>query len=469
MSGAGAAAAERSEETSSTEAWRARPGFLVPGHEGSQLTQILLGRFLADRVSESPLPERSLFAGDGSFRWGGAPPLEKVIGSREDLAFLALRPPLLRSSALIVEPWDHVGRNPAGETLRASKNVAYLLQRLADCDSVLLPVWRTGVLDLDAVVALATGSLAVVFEGGAPSVHEEGSFSYPACPRADLFALVEALLLARGPRSAPALFICLGHQLAAQALVRLVRRAVDESLAATALPRDRRGEALAWLQAAAARIRALGEGLAVRKADGRGVAGFHDEEFAVTRNEEGELGTRVLRPYRPPPARGPALPQELIVRHQRVADSHHGVIDALLRSDDELVVEMFHGDEVNEEAVLFANWALGELHEAVLPYRAAVATSPLAWLLRLPSAVEILASTSTERGMLTECAATCLYYRDAETHALRRSFTCQFHPELMPGQLEIGRGAAPPPSYAALKRDDGVRLFAHLLYEGLQE
>jgi hypothetical protein len=453
-------------EASATR-WRERPGFLVPGHGGAPVSQVLLGRFLADRVGESPLPEKSLFTDDASFRWGGAAPLEKVVASRADLDFLALRPHLLRATALIVEPWDHVGHNPAGEPLRASKNVAYLLQRIADCDSVLVPVWQTGVFEPEALAALAAASLAVVFEGGAPSVHEEASFGSPACPRADLFALVESLLLARGPRSAPALFICLGHQLAAQALVRLVRRAVDAILATDAIGRDRRGDALAWLKDAAERIRALGEGLAARKADGRRALGWADEEFAVTRNEERELGTRVLRPYRPPHARGAELPKELIVTHQRVADAHQGVIDTLLRSDKEIAVEMFHGDEVNEEGVLFANWALDLLHDAVVAYRPAVATSPLAWLLRLPSAVEILASTSTERGMLTECAATCLYYRDPETHAVRRSFSCQFHPELLPGQLEIGRAGVRPPSYAELKRNDGVRLFAQMLYEGL--
>jgi len=29
-------------------------------------------------------------------------------------------------------------------------------------------------------------------------------------------------------------------------------------------------------------------------------------------------------------------------------------------------VEMFHGDEVNEEAVLFANWAYKSLHDAII-------------------------------------------------------------------------------------------------------
>ena len=75
--------------------------------------------------------------------------------------------------------------------------------------------------------------------------------------------------------------------------------------------------------------------------------------------------------------------------------------------------------------------------------------------------------TNVIRGRYEPRAALCLYYRDPEAHAMRRSFTCQFHSELLPGQLEIGRTVARPPSYAELER--GVRLFAQMLYEGLQE
>ena len=51
---------------------------------------------------------------------------------------------------------------------------------------------------------------------------------------------------------------------------------------------------------------------------------------------------------------------------------------------------MFHSDEVNEEAILFANWAYRLLHDAIIPYRSILAGSRLAWLLKLPDAIEIL-------------------------------------------------------------------------------
>jgi hypothetical protein len=98
-----------------------------------------------------------------------------------------------------------------------------------------------------------------------------------------------------------------------------------------------------------------------------------------------------------------------------------------------------------------------------------LAGSELGWMLDLPAAIEILCSTTTETGLLTECAALGIYYRDLETKRTRRSFTCQFHPELLAGPIEVGRAAGAPPSYSELKRDDGARIFARMLYEGALE
>jgi heterodisulfide reductase subunit A-like polyferredoxin len=81
--------------------------------------------------------------------------------------------------------------------------------------------------------------------------------------------------------------------------------------------------------------------------------------------------------------------------------------------------------------------------------------------------VEILCSTAVDGEVVTECSATCINYKDFETKKIRRSFTCQFHPELLSDLRAIGSGEAP--SYAKLKNDDGVRLLVRLLYTGMQE
>ena len=449
--------------------WRLKPGYLSEGGSDFESVHILLGRFLADRTSENPLAEKELFAPDGIFEWKHASPLEKVINSQEDLEFLLKHPNLYRKAITIIEPWEHVGVNAIGEDVRASKNVAYIAQKVADMDSILLPVWSSGILDPELVVPAITSGYAVVVEGGDPSTYDASTWTSPVCPREDMFNLVEKLLISRSPTSAPAIFICVGHQLAAECHIRLIRRAVTEVLALTSLERDRSGMALNSLQEVCQRIEVMGKTLQVKKRDGRVVAtGWNDEHFAVTRNESKEIGDRVLLPYQSADGNALGIPWEIIHAHDVTADAHEGVIDTTIQYEHEVSISMFHSDEVNEEAILLANWAYRSIHDAIVPYRHIIAGSSLSWLIQLPDAIEILCSTAEEDGeIVTECSATCINYKDFETKKIRRSFTCQFHPELLSDLRAIGNNEAP--SYSTLKNDDGVRLFVRLLYAGMQE
>ncbi|QSJ18073.1 hypothetical protein JYQ62_04315 [Nostoc sp. UHCC 0702] len=453
----------------STADWRLIPGYLHQGYTDFETVHILLGRFLADRTSEYPLVEKELFAGDGIFEWGNAVPLEKVIRSREDLEFLLKHPSLLRKSITIIEPWEYVGVNAFGENVRASKNVAYIAQKVADMDSVLLPVWACGIIDPEIVVPAITSGYAVVVEGGDPSVYDPSTWTSPACPREDMFALVEKLLISRSPASAPVIFICVGHQLASECHIRLIRKAVKQVLNTASLERDKNGRALKSLQEVAERIEAMGKTLIIKKRDGRYIcSGWDDAHFAVTRNESKEVGTRVLLPYQSPDNEILNIPWEIIHAHDVTSDTHEGVIDTTIQYEREVSISMFHSDEVNEEAILFANWAYRSIHDAIVPYRHVIAGSALSWLIQLPDSVEILCSTAEESGeIVTECSATCINYKDFETKKIRRSFTCQFHPELLEDLRAIGSGK--PPSYSTLKKDDGVRLFVRLLYVGMQD
>ena len=449
--------------------WRLKPGYLSEGGSDFESVHILLGRFLADRTSENPLAEKELFAPDGIFEWKHASPLEKVINSQEDLEFLLKHPNLYRKAITIIEPWEHVGVNTIGEDVRASKNVAYIAQKVADMDSILLPVWSSGILDPELVVPAITSGYAVVVEGGDPSTYDASTWTSPVCPREDMFNLVEKLLISRSPTSASAIFICVGHQLAAECHIRLIRRAVKEVLALTSLERDRSGMALNSLQEVCQRIEVMGKTLQVKKRDGRVVAtGWNDEHFAVTRNESKEIGDRVLLPYQSADGNALGIPWEMIHAHDVTADAHEGVIDTTIQYEHEVSISMFHSDEVNEEAILLANWAYRSIHDAIVPYRHIIAGSSLSWLIQLPDAIEILCSTAEEDGeIVTECSATCINYKDFETKKIRRSFTCQFHPELLSDLRAIGNNEAP--SYSTLKNDDGVRLFVRLLYAGMQE
>ena len=448
--------------------WRMKPGYLSQGGSEFESVHILLGKFLADRSSPDPLIHRSLLADNPNFNWGLGKPLEKVIDSREAFEYLMTNPQLFRNAIAIIEPWEHVGYNPRGEHVRASVNVAYLAQKIADCDSILFPLWSSGLFDLDKFVSVISSGMAIVIEGGDPSVRNPKSFTGSNCSHEEMVKLTEQILLARTPTSAPALFICLGHQLAAQAHISLIRQAVEAVLELDSLVSDRDGKALRILKKVCQQIQAVGSSLAVRKKNGHIVAdNWEYPEFAVAENEAKEVGDRQLQHYESPEREHSGIPEELILAHEVTADEHEGVIDTSIEYERELNIAMFHADEVNEEAILFSNWAYRLIHEALIPCRHLVANSPLSWLIKLPDAIEILCSTVEHGEVVTECSATCINYKDFESKEIRRSFTCQFHPELLSDLRVVG--VRQPPSYSELKTDDGARLFARLLYAGMQE
>lgn len=76
-------------ENRQASSWRSTPGYIEESGSDVESVHILLGRFLCDRDSADPLPEKELFSEDGKFEWGYAPPLEKTIASESELNFLA--------------------------------------------------------------------------------------------------------------------------------------------------------------------------------------------------------------------------------------------------------------------------------------------------------------------------------------------------------------------------------------------
>jgi GMP synthase-like glutamine amidotransferase len=446
--------------------WRTLPGLLGRHASSPQSVHALLGYFLRDRGSPTPFPGRDMLANEGFFDWGLARPLEKVIESPEHLRVLLTMPEIYRQSVAVVEPWVSVGTNSLGEPVRASKNIAYVLQQVADADTILFPVWQSGIEQPERLANVLSAGIATIVQGGCPSVHDASSFAGASAGLEDLLLLVDQLLLRRSSASGPSIFICLGHQLAAASHVRLLKRAVRDVEALSRLPLDPHGRALAALRRASQRIREVGERLPVVKHGEVRATGWHASGFAVSRNESVEVGTRRLLRYSRRHDDG-HVPGELHEAHALVADELEGVIDFVMTLEREVCVEMFHGDEVNEEAALFVNWAYRLLHDAIVPIRYEVAVSPVAWLLCLPYALEILGQTQVDPEHWTEVGATAIYYKDWETHRIRRSFTCQFHPELMDDIRDIGPRSGP--RYHELKDHDGVRLLVRLLYQGMQD
>ncbi len=80
------------------------------------------------------------------------------------------------------------------------------------------------------------------------------------------------------------------------------------------------------------------------------------------------------------------------------------------------------------------------------------------WRIQWPDAIKIICSTAEEDGkIVTEGSATCIKYKDFETNKIRRSFNCQFHPELLSYLRGIGKSEYP--SYSTLKIDDMVSAY----------
>ena len=149
-----------------------------------------------------------------------------------------------------------------------------------------------------------------------------------------------------------------------------------------------------------------------------------------------------------------------------IRDSY-GIVEQSVTYEKDLNIVMFHSDEVNEEAILFANWAYGKLYNAIAPVRKKISVSDLSWLLNLPDSIEIVCWTSVEEKLWTQVSATCINYTDYETQYKRRSFTFQFHPELLDDLREFNKSSLP--SYEKLKNDDGVRMLIRVIYESITD
>ena len=246
-----------------TLGWRPTPGILGEHSASPQSIHALLGYFLKDRISPTPFPGRDVLVDNRLFEWGVAPPLEKIISSRVELDLLLGMPELYRHSVSVVEPWQHVGINLEGETVRASKNIAYILQQVADADTILYPIWQSGISNPQRLANVLSAGVATIVQGGDPSVHDPRSFDGVAAGLEDVLGLTDELMLRRSTGSGPCIFICLGHQLAAATHIRLIKRAVREISNLLKLPLDPEGTALRSLQRVCRRISEVGESLEI--------------------------------------------------------------------------------------------------------------------------------------------------------------------------------------------------------------
>eukprot|EP00727_Mastigamoeba_balamuthi_P007952 m51a1_g3778 hypothetical protein (634) ;mRNA; r:153097-156209 len=473
--------------------WRATPGYVFevlesrkpPEFCNSQFAQyqVLLGQFLFSE-SPSPLTDKPLFS--ECFDWGKRP-LEKVVWGAKELRKIALTPFTSRNSVSIIEPFEHVGLGEDGRGVRASKNIAYLLQLVANCDAVLYPLWNNGVgtrdqhsLSLNQLVPVISASRAVIVEGGYGCVYDPETWKGPL-KLGDMLSLVQNLVLNRTQMGSPSIFICLGHQLANEVLTQLVIKAIDEVCdTCEQQGGDNAPEWLLALRHECRKIHKIGSALEIKSRNGgQSLVGYRHPRFTVSANDRTELGSKTLCPFIPLDETLHPLPRRLTRAHSLTAHRYaqYNLLSTITRKYGvKLDMIMFHGDRVNYEAVLFDNWALSRLHYALIVHRLEVVRSPLSWMLNLPCGVEICASTMFQEGgdgrrdsrIHTAVAATTIYYEDFETTSVQASFCLQFHPELCDGIKVAGDvqadGNVYRPSFSELKHSDGVKLLCRMLH-----
>ena len=452
-------------------------GFFRPGLSNFSSIQTLFGDFINDRTSPSLLKnyhdEKAKILTEK--KWDNGAPYERVIETNEDLKEIIQNPNIIKNSICIIEPADHVGKNLIGEDVRASSNIASLCQFISDCDSILIPLWKTGKLDNKLLIDLLQNSLAVFVEGGHPTVKDANSFKDLNISLDELQELTEELILSRGLKTAPSIFICLGHQLAAQAHIRLIKKATNQIV--NLMKQEVVGSTCHYenLLNICKEIINTGENLSIYKDEntsddipGLEVArGWNDPCFAVALNEIPEVGQVELLHYSHNGIHQSKDFSKLLLHHEVTSEQNVGIVEQSVTFEKDLNIVMFHSDEVNEEAILFSNWAYGLLQKAIAPIRKIISVSEYSWLLSLPDSIEIVCSTSAAGKLCTEVSATCINYTDYETQHKRRSFTFQFHPELLDDLREFNKSGMP--SYEKLKNDDGVRMLMRVIYESITD
>jgi len=375
----------------------------------------------------------------------------------------------------ILEPWEDVGENDRKEGVRSSVNLAYVASALGFEDIAVVPLWcmRMGFPTLPhAELRESLHGKHVVCEGGAPDVYDEMTFHRDTASREALWGLYKELLLSR-PMFQSQTFVCLSHQLIASTLVELIK---DAQFALSVSPSKA-------MQECAAEIERVGRSITIAKMfksheEGGKMQrrvlndkGWRSDDFATGRKSGmAECGLRELCAFVPSEHgelefSSPELRMCLAV-HSNDQNSHLTTQVAgrkTLHAGKPIEVAMFHGVEVNYEAIVFVDWALKQIRE----FRGD--EDAPSWFDRLPIAVVITSCTKTKEDAVTsEGDAIPAGGVVTDVASMRVDFegglsanSCQFHSELL-GSLRDLR-VENPLDFDSLRQHDGQRVVAHLL------
>ncbi|NHJ05918.1 MAG: hypothetical protein EAX90_13915, partial [Candidatus Heimdallarchaeota archaeon] len=403
----------------------------------------------------------------------------------EDFYHEYLNDPKKRNKwAIILKPDTVIGSNQWGELIDASKNFATITKEILDWNIIILELSEINYQNfLEKIKELCKGETFggflrsfryVVVEGGRQSLYDAKSFediSDSRFKKEDYLHLLQTIILARIlPGSNPALFLCLGHQGIGETLRNYIINITNNSSDYTERIKKFDSKAAIKFQEILEEIKNEGEKLPIKNREGEIVAsGMYDTFFAVKQNELPEVGLKKLVEYKP---RGDIVSQKMIKEYKKIMKFHTGILEDFY-SLESLDIVMLHGDEVNEEAVLFMNWALKKISDFSREnYSIFKQDQILKELAALPFGLEIPSSTlytidSKENDYLTEIAGLVLYYLNPETKMVKRDYTLQFHPELFEEIRILQKRDFE--SKTLLELSDGIQLLLSSLQAGFIE
>jgi len=339
-------------------------------------------------------------------------PTSQLVIMVTDLKDLALL-----DGVVVFEPHHHVGENKNKEGVRASLVIGQYLKTKDQTVRIVPLHANNGILTYRNLDSALRNVKAMIFEGGACTIYDDESFCETLYPNA-LIDFTRRQLLSED--NIPRIFICISHQCCAVALVKIVQDMLDLRLKYCMKQNPRFQKLLFFLGELLMDAREV----YVQKDNSEKQIGLWDKTFAVTQNEEPESQTVSLIPYKYPSD----------ARLLKYRDAHIEVAkwNAALEGDHR--VAMFHGDEVNEEAMLFVNYCFYELSMLLSKEKglldAIKAEEELEWLARVPIGVEIVASTKVSEEAYTEVACMQVYSKTENPSKMRVMYSTQFHPEL---------------------------------------
>jgi len=332
---------------------------------------------------------------------------------------------------LVLKPDDIVGENKSGAEINAAENISAVITDSFEWDVVTVPLKKG--ISFDENVKRLLSSCKIIFsEGGRQSVYDEKSFQKieDYATRDEMLIMFKNLIKQRSSsvNTPPGIYICLSHQLIAETIKELVDDIIESKDQFSLLEK--------W--------ESLKKELKEMKAKI-----VKERDSIVKKNEKPEMTIVDLKRYQ----FSVGVPGDLEQSHREISGKYSGLIEDFIGFE-KVDIAMLHGDEVDEQGVLYLNWALAKLNEFRTQNKQDIPGDSILW--QIPVGLEITSSTYDGEGnVLTEVASMAIYYIDREGF-FYRDFSFQFHPELiLSGEIrQIYSGKEIRPSFS----NDGLKV-----------